>query len=99
MNGGQNVRIEELGSRVFPVAMVNVTNRCNLRCRSCFIYRDGNPSPKPRGKAEEMDSATMLRTLGELRDRHQIHTMVWMGGEPDYLREGWQRIAAELREW
>ncbi len=39
-----------------------------------------------------MDTSTMLQTLETLRDRHQIHTMVWMGGEPllrkDVLIEG-----------
>lgn len=88
------MKIEELGDRIYPVAMVNVTNRCNLRCKACFIYRDGNPSPRPRSRSEEMDSATMLRTIRELRDRHQIRAMVWMGGEPllrrDVLVEGVQ---------
>ncbi len=86
------MKIDELGDRFFPVAMVNVTNRCTLKCRHCFVFRDGNPSERPRRLSDEMDTATMLRTLEMLRDRHQIHTMVWMGGEPllrkDVLREG-----------
>jgi len=76
------VKIDELGDRTFPVAMVNVTNRCTLRCRHCFVYREGNPNEPPRGSAEEMDTQTMLRTLEMLRDRHRIHAMVWMGDEP-----------------
>jgi hypothetical protein len=28
----------------YPSAMVNVTNRCNLQCAHCFVYRDGNPN-------------------------------------------------------
>jgi hypothetical protein len=39
-----------------------------------------------------MDTPTMLHTLERLRDKHRIHAMVWMGGEPllrqDVLREG-----------
>lgn len=39
-----------------------------------------------------MDTETMLRKLAELQDRHGIHTVLWMGGEPllrpDVLREG-----------
>lgn len=86
------MKIDELGDRYFPSAMVNVTNRCTLKCRHCFIYRDGNPSEHPGRIADEMDKETMLKTLEMLRDRHQINTMVWMGGEPllrkDVIREG-----------
>lgn len=86
------MKIDELGDRFFPVAMVNVTNRCTLKCRHCFVYRDGNPNERPKRLPDEMDTDTMLETLEKLRDRHRIHTMVWMGGEPllrkDVLREG-----------
>jgi MoaA/NifB/PqqE/SkfB family radical SAM enzyme len=86
------MKIDELGDRFYPVAMVNVTNRCTLKCRHCFVYRDGNPNERPGRRADEMDTPTMLETLENLRDRHRIHTMVWMGGEPllrqDVLREG-----------
>ncbi|NQU07778.1 MAG: radical SAM protein [Candidatus Abyssubacteria bacterium] len=86
------MKIDELGDRFFPVAMVNVTNRCTLKCRTCFVYRDGNPNEPPKRLADEMDTETMLETLARLRDRHRIRTMVWMGGEPllrkDVLREG-----------
>jgi len=86
------MKIDELGDRFFPTAMVNVTNRCTLKCRHCFIYRDGNPNEHPGRISDEMDKQTMLETLLKLRDRHHIHTMVWMGGEPllrkDVLVEG-----------
>ena len=68
--------------------MVNITNKCTLRCKHCFVFREGNPN-QPRS---EMDSKTMLAKLEELQKRHAIQTMVWMGGEPmlrpDVLREG-----------
>ena len=74
--------------RQWPAAMVNITNRCNLRCRHCFVFREENPTDA-KG---EMDTATMVRQLGELQVRHGIQTMLWMGGEPlirqDVLREG-----------
>lgn len=74
--------------QLFPAAMVNITNRCTLRCRHCFVFRDGNPvSPE-----NEMDTPTMLNTLKTLQKRHYIHTMLWMGGEPllrpDVLSQG-----------
>ena len=59
-------------------AMVNVTNRCNLSCKHCFIYRDGNPND-PKG---EMSADKVLSELKRLRDRHGIWRMLWMGGEP-----------------
>ncbi len=72
----------------YPAAMVNITNRCTLRCRHCFVFRDENPN-KPRG---EMSTETMLEKLAELKEQHGIQTMLWMGGEPllrpDVLREG-----------
>ncbi len=77
-----------LPDRVYPAAMVNITNKCTLRCKHCFVFRDGNPN-KP---IKEMDSQVMLGKLEELQKRHSINTIVWMGGEPlmrpDVLREG-----------
>jgi sulfatase maturation enzyme AslB (radical SAM superfamily) len=66
----------------YPGAMVNITNHCNLSCRHCFIFRDGNPNEAPASIRDEMDDDTMLATLEQLRDRHKIKSMLWMGGEP-----------------
>jgi len=72
----------------YPVAMVNITNRCTLRCKHCFIYRDGNPNDA----SAEMDTPTMLKKLAKLQNRHGIQNMLWMGGEPllrpDVLSQG-----------
>lgn len=62
----------------YPSAMVNVTNRCNLKCQHCFVFRDGNPND-PEG---EMSPERVLAELERLRDRHGIRYMLWMGGEP-----------------
>jgi len=62
----------------YPAAMVNVTNRCNLTCEHCFVFRDGNPN-SPEG---EMSPERVLEELRRLRDRHGIRMMLWMGGEP-----------------
>ncbi len=62
----------------YPSAMVNVTNRCNLTCEHCFVYRDGNPNT-PDG---EMRPERVLSELRRLRDRHGLRQMLWMGGEP-----------------
>lgn len=75
-------------SRQYPGAMVNITNRCTLRCKHCFVYREGNPN---EGSAE-MDTPAMINKLSELQKLHGIQVMLWMGGEPllrpDVLREG-----------
>lgn len=68
--------------RRYPAAVVNITNHCNLSCKHCFIYRDGNPNEAPESIRAEMGDADMLETLEGLRDRHGIKTMLWMGGEP-----------------
>ena len=66
------------GEGQYPYALVNVTNVCNLDCRHCFVFRADNPQ-SPRNK---MNDVTMLHQLEILRDKHGIHSMLFMGGEP-----------------
>jgi MoaA/NifB/PqqE/SkfB family radical SAM enzyme len=66
----------------YPAAMVNITNRCNLSCEHCFIYRDGNPNEEPASARDELSDESILDTLVGLRERHGIVSMLWMGGEP-----------------
>jgi MoaA/NifB/PqqE/SkfB family radical SAM enzyme len=77
----------------YPAAMINITNKCTLRCEHCFVFRDGNPND-PHG---DMDSATLIAKLEELKQQHPLVTMLWMGGEPllrpDVLREGTKLFA------
>jgi MoaA/NifB/PqqE/SkfB family radical SAM enzyme len=68
----------DFGDREYPGALVNITNVCNLSCTHCFVFRADNPN-KPKDK---MDDATMLAQLEALRDRHNIKSMLFMGGEP-----------------
>ncbi len=68
--------------RRYSAAIVNVTNRCNLSCRHCFVFRDGNPNLAPRSVRDEPSDEDLLATLRMLRDRHGIVSMLWMGGEP-----------------
>ncbi|MCJ7520607.1 MAG: radical SAM protein [Dehalococcoidia bacterium] len=88
MKEGKASQIKKKTHRPYPAAMVNITNRCNLRCKHCFIYREGNPND-PKG---EMNTSIMVSKLSELQRRHNIQNMLWMGGEPllrpDVLREG-----------
>ncbi len=68
--------------RRYPAAIVNVTNHCNLACRHCFVFRDGNPNAAPARLRDEPADDTLLAGLAALRDRHGIESMLWMGGEP-----------------
>lgn len=68
----------DFGDQEFPAALVIITNACNLRCRHCFVYREETPN-EPRDK---MKDARMLHQLEVLRDRHNIRSMLFMGGEP-----------------
>ncbi len=75
-------------SKEYPAAMVNITNKCNLRCRHCFVFRNANPT----SIQNEMSTERMLERLSFLQKKHAIHTMLWMGGEPllrpDVLKKG-----------
>lgn len=71
----------------YAMAMFNITNRCTLKCRHCFVYREGNPNIP----STEMDSDTMVEKIKELKKRHGFQMVLWMGGEPllrpEVLRE------------
>ncbi len=75
-------------SQTYPAAMVNITNRCTLKCKHCFVFREKNPNDK----MNEMSSSKMIKKLAGLQKQFGIKTMLWMGGEPllrpDVLREG-----------
>jgi len=64
-----------------PIIVCYVTNRCNLACTHCFLYRDGNPNERVSPRLEIPDDE-MLEIIEALRDRHGTRVMVWMGGEP-----------------
>ncbi|RJP69074.1 MAG: radical SAM protein [Candidatus Abyssobacteria bacterium SURF_17] len=87
---GEQMTEAEPVARQYAAGIINITNRCTLRCRHCFVYRDGNPN----NPGKEMDTATILRKVSELKERHGLRAMLWMGGEPllrpDVLIEGTQ---------
>ena len=83
----------DFGDLAYPTALVNVTNACNLSCTHCFVFRADNPN-RPKDK---MDDATMLEQLRMLRDKHGIHSMLFMGGEP-MIRKKLVLEAAKLFE-
>lgn len=65
----------------YPAMFVNVTNRCNLSCAHCFVFREANPNEATSPRLEQSDEE-MLATIEALRDRHGVVAMLWLGGEP-----------------
>lgn len=76
---------EDLSGVEHHSAIVDVTDRCNLRCKHCFYYREDHDS-------EEMDGEAFLAGLRTLQQRHKIRSMGWCGGEPlfrpDIIEQG-----------
>ncbi len=70
----------EKNPKEYHSAIVDVTDKCNLRCRHCFYFREEHDS-------EDMDADEFLGGLKELRDRHNIMSMGWCGGEPLFRME------------
>ncbi len=81
----------DFGDVDYPTALVNVTNVCNLSCSHCFVFRDNNPN----SARDKMDDATMMRQFEILRDKHNIKSMLFMGGEP-MIRKDLVMEAAKL---
>ncbi len=61
-------------------AIVDVTDKCNLRCKHCFYFREERDS-------EQLDDDVFLDGLKTLKERHNIITMGWCGGEPLFRTE------------
>ncbi|MBI2877298.1 MAG: radical SAM protein [Candidatus Tectomicrobia bacterium] len=61
-------------------AIVDVTDRCNLKCRHCYYYREEHAS-------QDLSQEEFLEGIRMLRDRHHIQHMSWAGGEPLLRRE------------
>lgn len=73
----------DFGDRKFSSALVLVTNVCNLECKHCFVFRDDTPN----SIRDKMNDVTMLHQLEVLRDKHDIRSMLFMGGEPMIRKE------------
>lgn len=75
----------EVEPREYHSAIVDVTDRCNLRCQHCYYYREEHES-------QELSKEELLDGIRLLRDRHHIQHMSWAGGEPllrrDVIEEG-----------
>jgi MoaA/NifB/PqqE/SkfB family radical SAM enzyme len=71
---------EDLSGVEHRSAIVDVTDRCNLRCKHCFYFREEHDS-------EALDTDEFLEGLAILKERHNIVSMGWSGGEPLFRTE------------
>jgi hypothetical protein len=62
----------------YPAGIINITNRCNLKCKHCYLYTDGNPNDRD----DHIPDEELLAEVKRIRDRHGLIAMVWQGGEP-----------------
>lgn len=74
-----------------PVSVdIDITNRCNLRCKHCYYYSsDGETSG-------ELTTAEWLRFFGELREC-TVLSVTLAGGEP-FIREDFREIVSGITE-
>lgn len=66
--------------KTYLFALANITNRCNLKCKHCFVFREGTPNTPT--KKNEMSAEVMVKILKKYKRKHSIFRMLWMGGEP-----------------
>lgn len=71
---------EDVYGKEYHSAIVDVTDKCNLRCKHCFYYREEHDS-------QEIDADVFLKGLKLLQQKHNIMSMGWCGGEPLYRTE------------
>lgn len=67
----------EENPKEYHSAILDVTDKCNLRCRHCFYFREEHDS-------QDISEEEFLSELEELKNRHKIMSMGWCGGEPLY---------------
>ena len=85
----EGVDIPDFGDRQYPYGVFEVTQRCNLRCATCFFMQSFHSQGK------DIPDDVLIPQLRALQKRHQIKFMSWVGGEPS-LRPEILRAGAEI---
>ncbi|MEW6201412.1 MAG: radical SAM protein [bacterium] len=70
------VEIPDFGEMPFPYGTLELTKRCNLRCKTCFFFQAF------QHKEREVPDAALIEKLRALQKRHAIRFFTWVGGEP-----------------
>ncbi|MFH1529374.1 MAG: radical SAM protein [Pseudomonadota bacterium] len=72
--------------------ILEVTTRCNLRCRYCYNVWNGRAYPR-----EELDTASMRRLITRICAQTGCDLLTFTGGEP-LLREDLEDLVAHTRK-
>lgn len=81
------VRRYDRGELGYGCLFVNITSRCNSRCRYCEAYK--------LDAARELDQARLFTLFEEARQAGVLHIYL-SGGEPFFRRDVWELIAKIL---
>jgi sulfatase maturation enzyme AslB (radical SAM superfamily) len=76
MNNPNRPLHNEPEDRNYYAVLLDITSRCNLKCRHCFYYRD------QRSKVEDIPTDEFLARLEGLKRRYGPAVALWEGGEP-----------------
>jgi len=83
------VEIPDFGDRSYPYGIVEVTKRCNLRCKTCFFFQAFQHAER------NLTDDELIPKLRALQKRHAIKFVSLVGGEP-LLRPAVVEAAAEI---
>lgn len=67
-------------AKFYPLMELDLTQRCNLRCKHCYFFRQGY-------EPEAMSDEELLEKLKVYRERHGIRLITYNGGEPMLRKE------------
>jgi MoaA/NifB/PqqE/SkfB family radical SAM enzyme len=70
------VEIPDFGDRRYPYGIVEVTKRCNLRCKTCFFFQAFQHAER------NLTDDELIPRLRALQKRHAIEFISLVGGEP-----------------
>lgn len=85
----EGVEIPDFGDRSYAYGVVEVTKRCNLRCKTCFFFQAFQHAERNLADDE------LIPKLRALQKRHAIKLVSLVGGEP-LLRPAVVEAAAEI---
>lgn len=85
----EGVEIPDFGDRSYPYAIVEVTKRCNLRCKTCFFFQAFQHAER------NLTDDELIPRLRALQRRHSIKFISLVGGEP-LLRPAVVAAAADI---
>ncbi len=94
MNDPDRPLANEPDDRRYPAVLLDITSRCNLRCRHCFYFRD------PRAEVKDVPTEEYLERVDALTRRHGFGLALWEGGEPmlrpELLARGVERFGHNI---